>query len=309
MGTRKSGDKEQDKQSAEEYFQSGVQAYDDSELAQAVESFGEAEQSFYLVGDFKRAADSRAMIADIERQDGLLEQSVSSYQHAIQLYRDASRSSDEAESLLAMGHVQRQLGHLDQALEAYIMARRLYQSLHQVQGLGHVALALGHIELQRTHLDFASLRYQEAISYFRAAADNTEIDALRSLANVERLLGSFSEAEVHCWLALEKYRLSEDVFGSIVTLTDLGHIYLDAGHLDQASQTLIEALNLARNAEYEEGEGDASLGLAEVDLRQNRVEQALLEAQVALQAYTLGRNDLGIANAQRLLAAIHLLDG
>jgi tetratricopeptide (TPR) repeat protein len=166
---------------------------------------------------------------------------------------------------------------------------------------------LGHIELQRTHLDYAAHHYQEAIGYSRAAADNTEIDALKSLANVERLLGSFSQAEVHCRLALEKYRLSEDVFGSIDALADLGRIYLDAGRLDLASQTWIEALNLARSAEYEEGEGDAILGLAEVDLRQNRVDQALLEAQAALQAYTMRRYDLGIANAERLLAAIHRL--
>ena len=309
MITRKSGDKEQEKPSAEASFQFDVQTYNDSELELAAQPLGEAEQSFELGGDFKRAADSRAMIADIGGQDGLLEQPVSSYRHAIQFYQDAGRPSEKAESLLAMGHVERQLGHLDQALEAYLMAHRLYQSQHQVQELGHVALALGHIELQRTHLDYAAHHYQEAIGYSRAAADNTEIDALKSLANVERLLGSFSQAEVHCRLALEKYRVSEDVFGRIGALTDLGRIYLDAGRLDQASQTWIEALNLARSAEYEEGQGDVSLGLAEVDLRQNHVDQAWLEVQAALQAYTVRRYDLGIANAERLLAAIHLRDG
>ncbi len=190
MITRKSGDKEQEKPSAEESFQFDVQTYNDSELELAAQPLGEAEQSFELGGDFKRAADSRAMIAAIEGQDGPLEQSISGYRHAIQLYQDAGRPSEKAESLLAMGHVERQLGHLDQALEAYLMAHRLYQSLHQVQELGHVALALGHIELQRTHLDYAAHHYQEAIGYFRAAADYTEIDALKSLANVERLLAA-----------------------------------------------------------------------------------------------------------------------
>ncbi len=283
MITRKSGEQAQEKLSAEKSFQFGVQASNDSELEQAAESFGEAQQSFDLRGGFQRAAESPAMIA--------------------------AHPSEEAESLLALGHFERQLGHLDQAVEAYLMAHRLYQALHQVQGLGRVALALGHIELQRTHLDYAAQHYQEAIDYLRAAADTTEIDALKSLANAERLLGSFYEAEVHCRLALEKYRVSEDVFGRIDALTDLGRIYLDAGRLDQASQTWIEALNLARSAEYEEGQGDVSLGLAEVDLRQNRVDQAWLEARAALRAYTVRRYDLGIANAERLLAAIYLRDG
>jgi tetratricopeptide (TPR) repeat protein len=304
-----SGDQEQGKQGAEASFQFGVQVYHNSELEQAAQSFREAAQSFALGGDLKRAGDSHAMIADIERQQGLLEQSISSYRHVTQLYRDAGHPSDEAESLLAMGHVERQRGHLDQSRETYIKARRLYQSLHQVQGLGHVALALGHVELPRAHLDAAALRYQEAIDYYRAAADSAEIDALSSLANVERLLGNFSQAEAYSRMALEKYRLSADVFGTIVALAELGHIYLDEGRLDQASQALIEALNLARGAEDEEVEGDASLGLAEVDLRQNRFEQALLEAQAALEAYTVGSDDLGIAEARRLLAAIHLQGG
>ena len=192
MITRKSGEQAQEKLSAEKSFQFGVQASNDSELEQAAESFGEAQQSFDLRGGFQRAAESPAMIAAIEGLNGLLEQSVSSSRYAIQLSHDAGHPSEEAESLLALGHVERQRGHLDQAREAYLIAHRLYQSLHQVQGLGRVALALGHVELQRTHLDYAAQHYQEAIDYLRAAADTTEIDALKSLANAERLLGNFS---------------------------------------------------------------------------------------------------------------------
>jgi hypothetical protein len=39
------------------------------------------------------------------------------------------------------------------------------------------------------------------------------------------------------------------------------------------------------------------------------VQKSLLEAQAALRAYTVRRDDLGITNAERLLAAIHLRDG
>lgn len=133
-------------------------------------------------------------------------------------------------------------------------------SLHQLQGLGHAALALGHVDLQCAHLESAALRYQEAIDYYRAAADSAEIDALSSLANVERLLGNLTQAEADSRMALEKYRLSEDNFGTIVALAELGHIYLDAGRLDQAAQALIEALDLARGAEDEEGEGMPAWG-------------------------------------------------
>lgn len=221
-----------------------------------------------VLGHFKRAGDSRTIIARIASQDDQFEQSISSYQHAIQLYRDAGCRDDEAQSHLALGHVERQLGHLD-------------QSQQQQQGLGHVALALGNIEMQHAHLQDAAHHYQEAISSLRAAADPAEIDALGSLANVQRLTGSFSEAEVNCRLAREKYHACEDSSGEINALTGLGWIYLDAERLDAASVSFVEALGQARDLEDEQGEADASLGLAEVSLRQNRVDQALLEVQDA----------------------------
>jgi hypothetical protein len=91
MNTQNSANKEQDRQSAEERFRMGTGEYTEGRLEQAAISLGNAEGFFYLVGDFQRAADSRAMIADIERQIGLLEQSTSSYWCAIQLYRDTGR--------------------------------------------------------------------------------------------------------------------------------------------------------------------------------------------------------------------------
>jgi len=299
--------KEQNRQSAEVSFRAGSEAYEAGRLEQAVQSFGDAERSFCLIGDFKRAGDSRAMIAMIEHQNGLLEQSISSYRCVIQLYQDAGSPSDAAASLLALGHVERHLGHLDQAQEAYLMAQSLYQSLQQAQGLGHVALALGHIALQHAHLEDAAHHYQEALGSFKLVADKAEADALSSLANVQRLMGCYAEAEANYRLVLEKYRASGDRTGSTNALTDLGRLYLDAERLDQASQALIEALEQAQSTEYELGEGGANLGLAEVDLRQNGVDQALLEGQAALGAYTRRHYDLGIANAQRLLAEIHLL--
>lgn len=307
MSIRSNEDKERDGHSAEESYRAGIEAHDEGRLDAAAASFGSAERSFCLIGDLKRAGDSRAMIAMIEHQDGLLEQSTSSYRRAIQLYQDANSPDDVAAIFLALGHGERHLGHLYQAQEAYLMAQSLYQSLHQVRGLGRVVLALGHIEMQHAHLEQEAQYYQEALGTFSTMGD--EADALSSLANVERLMGRFSEAEVHGQLALQKYRVGEDSSGSINALTDLGRLYLDEGKLDSASQVLIEALEQARSADYGLGEGSVHLELAEVNLRQSQVDQALLEAQAALEVYTQLHYDLGMANAQRLLAESHLRDG
>src|SRR5581483_3417702 len=145
MTTAENEKKEKDRQQAERRFQSAIEAYNDGQLDKAAEAFGDAEIRFRLAGDFKRAGDSRSMIAEIQRQNNTLEQAINSYQRAMKFYRDAGRPINEAGSLLSMGHVERQLAHLDRAQNAYLTAQRLYSDHHNAPGLGNVALALGHI--------------------------------------------------------------------------------------------------------------------------------------------------------------------
>ena len=58
----------QDVKAAEARFQAGIEALQDGKLDVAKEAFSDAEIRFRLVGDFKRAGDSRVLIADAQRQ-------------------------------------------------------------------------------------------------------------------------------------------------------------------------------------------------------------------------------------------------
>src|SRR5215472_6888313 len=142
-------DKQNDLAAAEQRFQAGIEAYSDSKLDVASQAFTDAEIRFRLLGDFKRAGDSRTMLAEVQRQNNQLEQAANSYQKAMRLYKDANRPLNEAESALSVGHVQRQLAHLDRAQESYQHAWNLFVDLGNSQGQGNVAMALGHIEMQR----------------------------------------------------------------------------------------------------------------------------------------------------------------
>ena len=91
----------QDVKAAEARFQAGIEALQDGKLDVAREAFGDAEIRFRLVGDFKRAGDSRVLIADAQRQNNMLEQAANSYQKAIALYRQANRPLNEASTTLS----------------------------------------------------------------------------------------------------------------------------------------------------------------------------------------------------------------
>ena len=81
----------QDKSIAESRLQAGIDALNDGKMEAAADAFIEAEKQFRQMGDLKRAGDSRALLADIQRDNNLIEQAITSYQRAMKLYREAGR--------------------------------------------------------------------------------------------------------------------------------------------------------------------------------------------------------------------------
>src|SRR5579875_1250192 len=186
---------EQDSKAAERRFDKGIEAFNDGKLDVAAEAFGDAEIRFRLAGDFKRAGDSRMMIADVQRQLNQLEQATISYQKARNHYRQAKHPLNEAGAILSLGHIERQQAHLDLAQQAYEDAQALYLSLGNAQGRGNVAMAMGHIFLQRGRVEQALEYYQRAIEEYISAGDIiNEADARRSAADILRLFGRYVEA-------------------------------------------------------------------------------------------------------------------
>ena len=89
----------------------------------------------------------------------------------------------------------------------------------------------------------------------------------------------------------------------------MGHIFMDQWQFDKAADAFAEGGKLASAIEYELGEADSNLGLAEISFLDNQVEQALTSAQLALQIYTDKQNPLGSAAASRLLGVINMRRG
>src|SRR3954452_2071859 len=110
---------EQDIKIAEKRFDKGIEALNDGKLDAAAEAFGDAEIRFRLAGEFKRAGDSRMLIADVQRQLNQFEKATNSYQKARNHYREAKRPLSEAGAILSLGHIERQQAHLDLAEQAY----------------------------------------------------------------------------------------------------------------------------------------------------------------------------------------------
>src|SRR5260370_24924188 len=89
-------DKQKDVTAAEQRLQAGIDAYNDGELDVAAQAFGDAEIHFRLLGNFKRAEDSRSFLAEVQRENNQFQLAATSCQRAMQLYMDAGRPWHQA---------------------------------------------------------------------------------------------------------------------------------------------------------------------------------------------------------------------
>src|SRR5438445_558476 len=211
---------------AEKRLQEGIAAYNDGKMEIAAEALIEAEKLFRELGDLKRAADCRSLLADVQRENNLIEQSITSYQRAMKLYQEAGRPLNEAQAALAIGHLERQQSHLDRAQEAYERARELYSSEkgNNAQGLGNVVLALGHL----------------------------------GLSEVAELRGQVEQALTSAQLALQRYTDKRNALGTAHTNRVLGEINMRRGQLSYANSTMESALRTYKAIAYRIGQAETT---------------------------------------------------
>ncbi len=98
---------------AQKRLQAGIEAYNEGQSEKAADAFVEAEKLFRQIGDLKRAGDSRSLLGDLQRENGLFDQAITTYRRAMKLYQEAARPVNEADMALAIGHLERQQSHLD----------------------------------------------------------------------------------------------------------------------------------------------------------------------------------------------------
>src|SRR5690348_16605097 len=108
-------------------LRAGTTALGEGRLERAAEALVSAETVFRQLHDSAHAADSRAALAEVQRQNGAVDQAGASYERAIQWYKEAEQPAREAGVTLALGHIERQRGQLDKAWEHYFLALLLFE--------------------------------------------------------------------------------------------------------------------------------------------------------------------------------------
>jgi putative nucleotidyltransferase with HDIG domain len=176
------------------------------------------------------------------------------WQSAIELYERVFTSSVKAgdthhliEAVLALGHSYRELGDTDQAREHYELTVTLAQlaedpgqSSRALNGLAILHQSLGCIEL-------AILTYGQARKLALVTGDGLLIGSVdQNLGTLANIRGQLAESTDHYRSALERFRAINHDRGVAGVLNNLGMLYVDLHHLDEAEDCLTEALSISK---------------------------------------------------------------
>ena len=127
-------------------------------------------------------------------------------------------------------------------------------------------------------------RYSEIVASDIEKSD-TYCHSLRGLAEVHRMLESYTEAETYYTKALDAYKQSNNAYGLGISFLGLGQLHRQKNDLIEAKENIKKAVIEFTNANDNYGLADSNIELGHLELAQLNNENALSYFEVAKTYY------------------------
>lgn len=203
----------------------------------------------------------------------------------------------EAQSiaLLNIGLAHLQLGNLTQ------MKRSLENSLHAAQqadykkGQGDAHNFLGTYYWEDGLFDQAQKHYTQAVAIRAGLKDRIGMSkSINNLGQVQRKIGNYDKAIDYYQESLAM-KGGEDATGRTNTLVNLALVYKETRNYTQALRLMDQALDVAKSANYLQGQAFARRSIGETQLEMKLLPEALINLQQAADLYEQVNYRKGIA--------------
>ncbi|MEH6422521.1 protein kinase domain-containing protein, partial [Pseudomonas sp. CGJS7] len=231
------------------------------------------------------------------------------YREAVALRRAVGNRRGLATSLRNLGNVLALTGQFDEAERHLRQARELHAALEDRHGLAAVENELGLLAEERGDYPGALAAFRRSLSAWRQAGDaGGTAQALNDIGFAQYQLGHYDDAEAYLVQSHEAYSKLEDETGRIRASQNLGQLAAARGQWTQARERLQSSLDDALSRQMMEEAAVSRRNLAELDLMQGRIGDALRQLDQADALFkqrgdARGLVDIGLLRAQALLSA------
>lgn len=215
-----------------------------------------------------------------------------------ELMADAKLAYGVAEALM-------HLGDMDRALPLVLAAESQFRAGHDHVHLLPALNLAGAIQFELGDLEGAEERFSDLLELARERGDDEMSGrATNNLGAIAALRGDYERALSLFRLCIPPYQKVGFLAGLAQTAHNLGIVHRDLGYWREAESHYQDALRRARQLEDERLAAMARVGRAEISHLRGDAVYAMAEARHALQSFVQVGDELGRADALRLLAAI-----
>lgn len=232
------------------------------------------------------------------------------YGHALRLRRSLDDRRGIAASLRNLAQLATFRGELDEANTLLGEARGHAEALEDRATLAAIERELGLIAEERGDYIGAleayrrSLRQRELGGDARGMAENTN-----DIGFVQYQLGDYDSAQAFWRQTAEAYARLEDPRGEVRAAQNLGLLALVRGRWQESRSLLEDSLQRAEGLQLAEEAAVSLRNLAELDIVQGQLAQALQHLQRAELLFRERDDRRGLLDAQLLRARVHLVVG
>lgn len=227
---------------------------------------------------------------------------------AVELRRTLGDRRGVASSLRNLAQLSTVQGRFDEAKSQLDEARSLFEAIGDAEGLAAVDNELGLLAEERGDFAGAEAAFRRVLRARESAGDDYGVaESQNNLGFAQFALGDYDSAAAFWQQSLDGFRALQDNEGVLRAQQNLGALETARGKWAQARQLLSASLSAAERAQMLEETAVSRFYLAQLDLAEGRVGEALAAAQRAGALFAERKDQRGgidvlLLRAQALLA-------
>lgn len=223
------------------------------------------------------------------------------YRKAVELRTAVGNRRGVATSLRNLGNVLALTGQFEEAAGHLDRARSLYTALGDREGLAAVDNEIGLLSEERGDYPAALVAFQRALRGWQAAGDaHGGAQALNNIGFAHYQLGAYNDALVYWQQAADAYQALGSQTGAVRIEQNLGLLAMARGEWRESRQRLEASLADAERQQMPEEAAVSRRNLAELDLLQGHIGDALAQLERAEALFRQRQDQRGIADAALL---------
>lgn len=237
-------------------------------------------------------------IGSVYRKQNNVEKALMYHQNALVEADQIENPSPENKKSISVsknniGNLYMMLGQYDLALEKFKKALEVRKDLNDLKGLAINHQNIGKALEELGNVDLALKSYEKSLNYnVKNKSVIGQIICYNSICNVLITKGSYKEALQMAQANYQRVRGLKDKYYYCQTLTRLGLAYVKNNELDKAVAIVNEALEIAKNNNYDEFQVENLFNLSELYTKLDNKEKAFSFFKEAVAKEKLTREKL-----------------